>query len=817
VFSCAALGSAFLKSNFDFSRPIALGVVFLLGALMIQVRPPADPGYAILPFANRTEVTLIGHVIKEGGWENNGPNEIRQLLDMETEEITADGKSIPIRSGIRIGIYAKQTTGSAQPVPLHYGQRLRLVAKLSAPHNYNDPGVFDYREYLAEHQIAALGSSKAETVEVLPGFAGSQIELWRSRVHRSIIHKIETLWPPDQAALLDAMVIGDDSFLPHPVKLEFQRTGTYHLLVVSGLNVGILAYVFFWTFRRLRLAEWLASFLTVLLIVAYAVLTDIGPPVWRATLMLTLFLGARLLYRERSMLNAIGVAALGVLLADPQALFGASFQLTFLSVLLIAGIGVPILERTSQPYLRGLRQLNATAYDAHLPPPVAQFRIDLRLIASRLRPFFGPRFPLPTLRIVCRLFLGTFEILFISAILQLGLALPMAYYFHRVTVTALPANIVVLPLMEVLMPAAVLAVALGYCWLWIARIPALIASWALKGITGTLGTLGGLRVADTRVAMPSPFVIAAAVLAIAAAMLLARRRLRYAGMGLVLLWASAAWIALVPPQPQWRHNALEVTAIDVGQGDSLLIVFPQGQTMLLDAGGMPSWMHSDFDVGEEVVSQYLWSRGISHLDAAVVSHPHADHIGGMRAVLANFHPRQLWIGANSWLSPEMQVLLHEARMLRIPATSHGEGDEFIFAGTSIQIFAPPKHLDIKQARNNEDSLVIRITYGRKSVLLEGDAEKKTEQRIVGDPVQAALLKVAHHGSATSTIPEFLDAVQPHFAVISVGANNVYGHPRFEVLQRLAEARVTTYRTDVEGAVSFYLDSKGISVRVAALR
>lgn len=812
----AALAGACLTLREDFSRPLAFGALFLVGALMMQVRIPPDPGYSILPFADREEITVVGHVTQEGDWQPHGQNELRQILDIGTEEIIAEGKTSPVHAGVRIGIYAKAGE-RANPAPFHYGQRLRFTAKLSPPHNYRDPGSFDYRAYLAEHGIAALGSTKVESIQVLSGFIGRRLELWRSRIHRSIIQKIGALWRPDEAALFDAMVIGDDSFLQQPVRLDFQRTGTYHLLVVSGMNVGILAYVVFWTFRRLRLSEIIASVLTVLLIVCYAILTDVGPPVWRATLMLALFLGARLLYRERSMLNAIGVAALGVLFADPQALFGASFQLTFLSVLLIAAVGVPILERTSQPYLRGLQQLNAIPYDAYLPPRVAQFRLDLRLIAGRLTPFFGKRIPLPVLRIFCRFFLGTLEVIFISAVMQIGLALPMAYYFHRITVTALPANIVVLPLMEVLMPAAVAAVCFGYFFLWLAKVPAWIAGLALRGITGTLGTLGTWRMADARVAMPSGLGIALCVLTIAAAMFLARRRLRYAAAGLILLAGSASWIARVPPRPQFRSNTLEVTAIDVGQGDSLLMVFPNGRTMLLDAGGMPAWMHSDFDVGEQVVSPYLWSRGISRLDAVVVSHPHADHIGGMAAVLANFRPRELWIGANSWFSPEMQLLLREARMLGVKIMVHGEGDHFIFAGTAVQFFAPRLDIDPKSARENEDSLVMKITYGKESVLLEGDAEKKTEERIAEDPIQADLLKVAHHGSATSTNPDFLSAVQPRFAVISVGANNVYGHPRPQVLERLAEDHVNTYRTDVEGAVSFYLDGRGISAQVAAIR
>jgi competence protein ComEC len=248
-----------------------------------------------------------------------------------------------------------------------YGERLRLNAKLHPPRDYRNLGAFDYRNYLAEQGIVALGSGKADTVEMIPGFSGTRFQSWRSRVHRSVIEKVHPLWPPAQAALMDAMVIGEAAFITRDSRADFQRSGTYYLLVVSGLNVGILAYVVFWTLRRLRMSEIVASFLTVILSVAYAFLTDVGPPIWRATLMLTLYLGVRLLYRDRSMLNAISGAALGLLIIDPRALLGASFQLTFLSVLIIGAIGMPILERISGPYRRGLRNLESTSYDPVLP------------------------------------------------------------------------------------------------------------------------------------------------------------------------------------------------------------------------------------------------------------------------------------------------------------------------------------------------------------------------------------------------------------------------------------------------------------------
>ena len=319
---------------------------------------------------------------------------------------------------------------------------------------------------------------------------------------------------------MDAMVIGEDAFINRPTRADFQRSGTYHVLVVSGMNVSILALVTFWFLRRLRVSDLLAGAITVALMMSYAWLTALGAPVWRATLMLALYLAARLLYREKSMLNAIGAAALGLLIVNPQVLFGASFQLTFLCVWLVAAVGIPILERTTQPFVRGSRNIDSMSYDFVLPAKVVQFRLDLRMIAGRLRRFVGRRWPLPVLAVTARMLLGAGELLLISVVMQIGLALPMAYYFHRATVVGLPANMLVVPLMELLMPAAVAAMVLGYVSHTLAKIPVLIAGFALEGIAGTVRWLGGLRIADLRVPTPGTAVILFSALAIALAMAL---------------------------------------------------------------------------------------------------------------------------------------------------------------------------------------------------------------------------------------------------------------------------------------------------------
>jgi competence protein ComEC len=581
------------------------------------------------------------------------------------------------------------------------------------------------------------------------------------------------------------------------------------MLVVSGLHLAIVAGCLFWAARRLRLPRVPATLATIAASFAYALFTGFATPVQRSLWMVTLYLIGRLIYRERSPLNTIGFAVLVLLAESPRSLFDSSLQMTLLAVVGIAGIASPLLEQRVNPLLRASRNLGLEEFDQTLPLNLLEYRAKLRYFASLIESGTHRVIGWVVFPWIVRFCLRCLQLFVISLVIELAMTLPMAMYFHRITLTALPVNVMIVPLLVVLVPAALVTIVLLAIWPPAAVVPAIGVALVMHLSVGLVRLFGSFAVADFRIPGPLLWQSLTFCALVGLSILLARS----GKMPRTLAWIPlilAACAAVVPRPIDHPHDALLVEAIDVGQGDSILLITPNGHTLLIDGGGFgggPRMPSQDFDIGEEVVSQVLWSRGIRHLDAVALTHGHSDHMGGLPAVLRNFHPAEFWVGKNP-RSPAYIRLLAEAAELHIPIRSTSEGDAFAFADTSVAVLAPIRGYEPGAEATNNDSLVLHVAYGSTSVLLEGDAEAPVEEAMLAEPgLQSTLLKVGHHGSLSSTRPKFLERVAPQWAIISCGLHNRYHHPREEVLEELQGSQVRTLRTDIHGAVCFRLNGK----------
>lgn len=689
---------------------------------------------------------------------------------------------------------------------LRYGQRVAIEARFRPPHNFQNPEAFDYATYLARRDIywSALMPSKAE-VRVLPGECGSLWRGWIASLRAAALERIDRLYPHNDyaAAMLEATLIGESSHLERVWTEDFRRSGTYHALVISGIHVSVLAGLFLALLRWTPLSRDAALLITAIVAWIYALVSGFTVPVVRAAAGFTLYLVAQLVFRRVRPLNLLAAIAIVYLIWDPQQLFEASFQLSFLSVAAIAAFATPILDKTTGPLTHGLRDPANTAPDPHLDPRAAQLRVELRLIAETAELWLRipARFATQALALATRALFFAFELTVVSASVQIGLALPMAEYFHRVSFTGLSANLLIVPLMNLVVPVGFAALFTG--WAWLAAAADTLLRWS-----AAIAQWHAAREPEWRVPDPPLWLaLAFTAMIVAGAILMRRNKLRWPSMLavttlLALLIASPFAAALSPGE-------LEMTAIDVGQGDSILLVFPRGATMLIDGGGRLEYgatkRKSNLDIGEDVVSSYLWTRGIRHIDVIVATHAHQDHTGGLRALIENFHPAELWTGAN----PPSDLAAY-ARKQGVRVVEQHAGPEIPFSGAALQVLAPAPDY-VPAAPGNNDSLVLRVRHRSRAFLLMGDLERAEEQRLLasGQPIAADVLKVGHHGSRTSTTQEFLDAVSPFAAVISAGYENSFGHPHPDVLSRLTARRAAILRTDQLGLVTVLTDGRRI--------
>jgi competence protein ComEC len=822
----------------------------LLGAWCAEMEPQPGPAPELATLSDGLLRTVEGTVVDAGPVRTELEQNVDELTATEpsqminvrvaTVEVVSDQSDAQMRAagGVRLTVRwpaeaEAQKSAQADISAFQCGDRVRAVVRLLRPEIYRDPGVWSRADYLLDHGITSTASVAIDRVERLgqaPGaFFSCRVSGWQhAATTRLLALPAAMRWLPaplrlseDDAVMLSAMVAGDRTYLSHALRVGFERTGSFHMLVVSGFHLAIVAACIFWIARRLRMPRVPATILTIAASFAYALFTGFGTPVQRSLWMVTLYLLGRLVYRERNALNTIGFASLCLLVVSPRSLFDSSLQMTLLAVIAIAGVAAPLLQGTIHPYVTALRDLQVVAIDIKLAPRLAEFRVMMRMVAERLERAGNKLLAWKIFPWSVRFAIRFAELLVISCVVELAMTLPMAVYFHRITIFALPVNLLILPMLVVLMPAALLTLLLLVVWPAAAFIPAMIVAVVMHIGVGLVQIFGSMALGDFRIPSPLLWQSAAFCVLLGAAIVLAheslgrgdrwlRRGTHWMRRGAWVALAIAALAAVVPRPIERPKGAMLMEAIDVGQGDSLLVITPDGKTLLIDGGGFgggPRQAPQDFDIGEEVVSPTLWARGIRHLDAVALTHTDSDHMGGMPAVLRNFHPDELWVGNNPSI-PRYMALLAEAAALHIPVQSYRAGDAFAFGSTWIEVLAPFRGVAASRTRPNDNMLVLHVAYGATSVMLEGDAEAPIEQAMLAEQgLASTLLKVGHHGSITSTRPDFLARVAPQWAVISSGLHNRYGHPREEVLEELEEAHVRTLRTDINGMSCFVLNGR----------
>jgi competence protein ComEC len=710
----------------------------------------------------------------------------------------------------RVNLFLKE---GEKPPNLAYGEMVEVEARVRAIRNFQNPGAFDYRAYSARSDIYWTASIiKGNSLKALPGRCGSWLLGKIFRIRTAAINRIDELYAGNAYAtgIMEATLIGESSKLDRVWTEQFRRTGTYHMLVIDGLHITVMAAFLLFLLRLCFIPELGALAFTAAGAWLYAVVSGSNAPAVRAAAGFSLYLAARFVYRRARVLNLLAAIAIIYLLCDPGQLFEPGFQLSFLAVAAIGALAIPVLESTSAPLSRAVIAINETSRDARMHPKAAQFRVELRLLAEtahyylRIPELWTGR----ALAFTVRILFYAWEVAVISTVIQIALALPLAIYFHRISFTGFSANILVVPLLALVIPMGFAAVFTGW------HVPAAVAGWLLDA--GQSVANWHIRFEpDWRVLDPPVWLSVAFSAALIVLAFVIRRSRRWT-------WVTSSTVTLLFVLIYWHpfradvyRGELEMTAIDVGQGDSLLLAFPDGKLMLVDGGGTLLFgRHAKprMDIGEDVVSPYLWRRSIRKIDVIAMTHAHDDHAQGLPALIENFHPAQLWTGATppSGVWTDVQA---KARAKRVSILELRAGRSIEFGGAHIDIISPPPDYVPGDSPKNNDSLGMRISYGERSMLLTGDMERpmEIEALATGEALRADILKVGHHGSNTSSTEPFLASVSPSFAVISDGFENSFHHPHPQVLERLASHHATVLRTDLEGLTTIRTDGHNISV------
>jgi len=683
----------------------------------------------------------------------------------------------------------------AATVDHHYGDLLTVTGKLETPPELLN---FDYRQYLARQGIGSV--AYYPDVKVEPEGRGNAAWAAVHHLRRDLSSALAGALSEPQASLAQGILLGERSALPQDLKDDLNATSTSHIIALSGYNVTLLAGLvigaFAWLIGRRR-----AAILALAAIAGYTLLTGASPSLVRAAIMGALYLTATLLGRPNSGLVSLLMAAAVMAGLQPAVVQDVSFQLSFAAT---AGLIVLV------PLMRE-RIDRASERVTWLPEP------PRRGLASAL-----------------------YEIAVVTAAASVATLPLIALHFQRISLVSLPANLLVLPAFPFILLSSTFVAVAGLASSTLAHVAGYCAWLGLSYMIATVRLLAEMPFASLEVRRFDMEMCAASYVVLAALYWLLSRR-RPGEEVLRRLWRPVRRILAVPARPlgavpaSWLATGLAVPALltwmavlsspdsqlagifaapdgrltvevfDVGQGDAIFIRTPDGQKLLVDGG--PDGQVIEQELGEALP---FWDR---ELDMVLLTHPDSDHLSGLLSVVERYDVGRVVespVEAETGLSEAWRALLDEKD---VPCREVEAGRWIdLGRGARLQILGPPEQpLTGTSADRNNNSLVLKLMWGDVSFLLTGDIEAAGEAALLDERVdlRATVLKVAHHGSAYSTSQALLDAVRPVVSVISVGADNDFGHPAPSTLERLDDTIV--YRTDQQGDVTFSTDGERLWV------
>ncbi len=774
-------------------------------------------------------------------------------LDFRVERLRHQGLDRAAVGRVSLALKSNAATvAEYELLELRYGARLRVMTKLSRADRYRNPGVSSFTEFLDRKGIDAGALIKSPLL--IERLADERVFLplaWLYSRRRDLEQRINASFPPQTAGVLNAALIGNRYGLSRATAERFREGGTFHVLVISGLHISFIGGVVLLIARKLTRNRLSQSLWAGLLLWSYTFAVGAEVSVTRAAFMFSFVALGPLVARRSASLNALGAAALLLLVYRPSDLFDPSFQLTFLSVFAIVALAWPLLEGLSA--IGSWRPANATPCPPAAPQWLREFsellfwsergwREELAQSNQKYRLFKLPLAVTAERYHLQRLLRYSFSAIVISLSVQIVLLPLQIVYFHRLSFASIVLNIGVSVLMAVLSLVALVGVVIMAVSTTLAG-PFIAAAnginWLMVHSVDLFSWFGRSSI---RLPEYAGWQFAVYILYYVPLILLIVRLARWRPVGVTrgstsppsrhlrwfLLLTQFALVCVLVSHPFSAADSegkLRVDFIDVGQGDATLFTMPNGATLLVDGGGRPEIWRQNNDpdeeafepdvrpIGESVVSEFLWARGLAQVDYVLATHADADHIDGLNNVVANFKVRGALLARTPTADSEYQKFAGTMSRNRVPATLIGTGDTLQFGDATATVLWPPADGSLAEQSRNNDSIVLLVHFGKHRMVLTGDIEKSGEAALVRDPekLRSDLVKVAHHGSKTSSTEQFVKATQARFAIIPVGRTSIFGHPHAQVVERWIASGAKVMTTGDYGTITVTSDGNELQI------